>query len=177
MRAFLALLPDADTALDIDRWRTLCWRDLPGAVAVQNLHVTLAFLGDIDEDQQARLAASLDAVVGLPISLHLSAVGYQIDQRMLWLEPPADDAGRPALDTLVESLRHACARAGIAVDKGRYRPHLTLARRLATPAPSPFVDPDVRLRADTISLMSSRLTPAGPVYRVVREWPLGSAQR
>ncbi|MEM9605241.1 MAG: 2'-5' RNA ligase family protein, partial [Pseudomonadota bacterium] len=92
MRAFLALLPDADTALDIDRWRALCWRNLPGAVAVQNLHVTLVFLGDIDEDQQARLATQLDAVVAAPISLRLSSVGYQVDQRMLWLEPSSNDA-------------------------------------------------------------------------------------
>lgn len=174
MRAFLALLPEPDTALAIDRWRSLCWRELPGAVPVQNLHVTLAFLGEIDAVQQDRLVEVLDAVQSEPFSLAFGSVGYQLDQRMLWLEPAPASTGRAALDSLVSALRTACARAGIAVDKGRYRPHMTLARRLATPAPSPLVDPSAVLVADSFHLMASRLKPGGPIYQIERSWRLGS---
>lgn len=173
MRAFLALLPDPDTAIKIDWWRSQCWRDVPGAVAVQNLHITLAFLGDIDASQQRRLQSLLDGVVRPAFSIELATVGYQLDQRMLWLEPGAHAECRRALDELVVALRQTCARAGIGVDKGRYRPHMTLARRLATPAPSPLFAPNVVIEADRFHLVASRRNPDGPVYQIVQSWQLG----
>lgn len=173
MRAFLALLPDTETALAIDHWRNLCWRNMPGVVPVQNLHITLVFLGDIDSTQQQALESILDGVEMPPIELSLSSLGFHLDRNMLWLEPGSEsDDDRSVLIGVVDSLRRAAARAGIAVDKGRYRPHMTLARRVMTPPPSPLLDADVVFRAEAMHLVQSRLQPDGPLYSVVRSWPV-----
>lgn len=173
MRAFLALWPDPDTALAIERWRSLCWRAQPGAVPVQSLHLTLAFLGDVNAGQLTRLAERLDHVAVGAIDLPLNRVGYQVDQSMLWLEPAPDDVDRlAALHTLVDALRNACGHAGIAVRKGRYRPHVTLARRVDAPASAPLLDPAFTLSADAFALVASERQPTGPRYRTERTWDL-----
>ena len=172
MRAFLALWPDSETALAIDRWRSLCWRNLPGAVPVQNLHLTLAFLGDIERAQVERLTEALDRISAERIEVPLCRVGYQVDQNMLWLEPGPELAEQAApLHRLVDAARHASGKAGIAVRKGLFRPHVTLARRVEVTASSPLMEPSFSLVAEDFHLVSSERRPGGPHYRIVRSWP------
>ena len=86
-----------------------------------NLHLTLAFIGEFDEPE-----AVLDAIerVGLrPFDISLSGIG---SFRNLWW---AGINGGPALQSFARRLRRELDNAGIPYDRKRFSPHITLIRR------------------------------------------------
>lgn len=128
-RAFVAVPVGPDPAL-ADLLAEL--GSTPGGVKVvapDALHFTLAFLGDIPEDQVAAIDGALqEAVVGVaPFTTQLSSVGAFPNVRhpkVIWVgvddpAPWADLAGR---------VRASIARAGVSGDDKDFRAHLTLAR-------------------------------------------------
>lgn len=130
MRLFAAL-PIADGArVSIQRalgaiqarpegWR---WTDPAG------WHVTLAFLGDVDEDEVPSVAAALRAAVSPSpptIGLHTGAAEVR-GRRLLWL--PLIDEPRGAVADLGGRFQVLLEERGLPVDRKPVRAHLTLAR-------------------------------------------------
>lgn len=124
MRLFLALWPD-----DAVRARIVaaqrCW-DWPARAAVMppdRLHLTLHFLGEVEEGAARALAAALPPPAA-PFTL-------QLDRAALWpqgiavLEPSAVPAGLGALHAELGGLLRA---RGLRVETRSFRPHVTLAR-------------------------------------------------
>ena len=96
------------------------------AVPSDNLHVTLAFLGNVPEE---RVAAAIAAGRAVPES-----AGVQLFDRIVQLGesgPLVLDARRPdPLHGLVRAtLAVALVEAGFALDGRPFRPHVTLARK------------------------------------------------
>jgi RNA 2',3'-cyclic 3'-phosphodiesterase len=89
-------------------------------------HLTLAFLGEVDDEARADLTARLGRAAARhpPVELALNGAG-RFGDRVLWTRVAGDVA---ALRQLAASVRAAARRAGIAVEVRPYRPHLTLAR-------------------------------------------------
>ncbi len=86
-----------------------------------NLHLTLAFIGDYPDPE-----AVLDAMEGVcfePLPLKLSGVGAFGDTWWAGLEASAE------LDALVRRLHHALAEKEIPFDRKAFRPHVTLIRK------------------------------------------------
>lgn len=134
MRLFVAIDPPAHAldALDAELGRTR-------AVAPAGLrwtrpeqwHLTLAFLGEVpDEDVPALQKALADVVGDAPMALRLAGGGCFGD-RVLWVGLAGDV---PALRTLAASVAGAARTSGVAFDDQPYRPHLTLARAGREPA-------------------------------------------
>ena len=174
MRTFLALALDADAALAIDEWRAHHWPLDASEVPLQNLHLTLCFLGEVDEARLERVASALDERVAEPLGLELTLDEpiWRTDDAMTWLmpsEPPA------ALNALVKRLRGVAGRAGIRVDKRTFRPHVTLARRVERPPPPPLSAPRVHCRFEQVTLFESILARGGVRYRDLADWPSASA--
>ncbi len=92
----------------------------------ENLHLTLAFIGEFG-DPDAALEA-LSEVDFAPFTLTLDRPGRFDD--LLW----AGFADSPALEELVRKVRRALAGAGIPFDRKRFRAHVTLLRRAEFPA-------------------------------------------
>jgi 2'-5' RNA ligase len=146
-------------------------------------HLTLAFLGEVDEAVIARLAVRLERAARRHPSLTLSLAGAgafpaATRARVLWTGIQGD---RRELGQLAASAGAGARRAGAPpATSGRgYQPHLTLAR-CRTPA-------DVNSLVETLSgfagtpwlatevhLIRSRLL-AHPRYEVIGTWPLRSA--
>ena len=171
MRTFLALALDADAALAIDDWRTRHWPlAAAGDVPPQNLHVTLCFLGDVDEGRLERLAHALEDKVDAPLGLEVTFDEplWRADGAMTWLVPssPPD-----ALLALGKRVRGVAGRAGIRVDKRTFRPHVTLARRVDRPPPAPLSSPSVTCRFERVTLFESVLDRHGVRYRDLADWP------
>ena len=131
-------------------------------------HVTLAFLGDVDE-AEARLAMdALDAACDGMEAPALSPTGLGTFGRphdaTLWLGL----ATQPALMDLAERVRAELHERGISFDSKAFRPHITLARRTRIPRgrlpellfPAPAVAPSV-------TLYKSILDQTGATYKAL----------
>jgi len=98
-------------------------------VPSENLHITLWFLGDVDDRRAAGLEAVLSAALDTPrfrVGLHgLGAYPPAGRLRVIWV---AVAEGRQALGDLYEELARRLAAQGFSPDSRGYSPHLTLAR-------------------------------------------------
>lgn len=155
---------------------------VPGAkwVPRNNLHVTLRFVGEVDEDVAADLDAALAEVAAPAPAVVLRGLGRFGDKRgarALWIgaEP------KPALLHLHDKVESACVRAGLAPEGRRFKPHVTLARFAAgrpggaranqvVAANSDWDGGSFRPRAFT--LYRSLLGRDGAHYESLRDYPL-----
>ncbi|KWX02886.1 2'-5' RNA ligase [Carbonactinospora thermoautotrophica] len=181
MRLFVALIPPGEVVDDLERAvaplraqdRTLRW------TRAEHWHLTLAFLGEVDEEKLPDLTTRLArAAKRHPAPTLAFTGGGRFGHRVLWTGVTGD---RDPLRRLVASVQAAARRAGIPVEERAWRPHLTLARvpeRVQADL-RPLVE---RLRtyvgdtwtATELHLVRSRLQ-SEPRYETLRSWPLGSA--
>ena len=163
MRLFIAILL-SDEVKDslIDAQNALYDRGVRGNYTPEeNLHLTLAFIGEWPEEVTECLPA-----VGKPFSVTLSHLGIFPEANVLW-------AGiRPceALDHLAQQVRHRLADAGIPFDRKRFSPHITLARKPFVPEHivlSEIAVPAVSMIVDEVCLYRSDRGKNGMVYTVI----------
>jgi 2'-5' RNA ligase len=182
MRAFLALdLPDAlRAALSAVQDRLPIDKAGGRAVDEDQMHLTLAFLDDQPEPVLADLHAELDRMRLPRITLAPSGLGTFGGDRVtsVW----AGMAPDPALSALQAKVAQAARRAGVALPRRRFVPHVTLARfgarGAAPPMPAMLADlsgwsaPPVAV--DRLALMRSHPGKGGSVYEVLADYPLGA---
>ncbi len=192
-RLFLAImLPDA-ARQDVLNAQTIL-REAIGASGIRwttapQLHYTLKFLGDVDEEQvQAVEAAAIQAAAkSAPFQLGVGGVGVFPTQRRpqtLWL---GASEGVPHLTRLAEYIERELAERGFGPETKPFRPHLTLARSktadgeemIAKTLPT-LTDADVfqneicAFDVADCALVHSELKPAGPLYTVLKTFALGA---
>lgn len=155
---------------------------LPGArwVDVENYHLTLRFIGDVEGHMADEVANALDRVRRPAFALTLSGVGAFGSKK-----PHAVWAGAvpsPSLNALQGEIERICQRIGIAPDPRKFTPHVTLARlRNTSPqevahylsargnfAAMPF-------KVGRFVLMSSRDSVGGGPYVIEEAWSLHGA--
>jgi RNA 2',3'-cyclic 3'-phosphodiesterase len=159
--------------------------ELPAAswVRAENLHLTLAFFGEVPDERVEELAAALVGAAGECERERLrfdGAGGFppRGPVRIIWLgvEPEAP------LAVISEHLRQAARRARFTCDDKPFRGHLTLARCRRPWSAARRADL-VRLLpveamgfdATQASLLASELGPGGARYRPVRRLPFREA--
>lgn len=133
MRLFVALIPPAEARVEL----TAAVARLPAAprlrwTRAEQWHLTLAFLGEVDDRRREQLLPRLQRVARRhpPLTLALAG-GGRFGDRVLWTRVRGDPE---ALRRLVDAVRAAARRCGLSIESRPYRPHLTLARG-GTPAP------------------------------------------
>jgi 2'-5' RNA ligase len=173
MRAFFALEPDAQTALQVADWRdrqfAQCGRPVPPA----NFHITLAFLGELRSTNLERLCLSVDDWLDhskLPGSeLPLDCTGYWHKPGIYWLG--AETWSEP-LTRLAGKLRDLSSGVGGKRDKNNFQPHITLFRRCTVAPPAPLMAPDFVLPYQHFTLFESRQGKQGVSYHPLQHWDL-----
>jgi 2'-5' RNA ligase len=175
VRVFFALWPDAAAggalaglACDV---ATQAGGRAPHAA---NLHVTLAFVGEVEADRVAVLCSIGKAVSAAvrPFQLVLDRVGMFRGSGIAW----AGAAEAPAeLLRLVLALNAALSSEGFVVDARPFHAHVTLARRCRRRTGATIKTP-IAWPVTHLVLNASELTREGPRYREVGAWTLGSAQ-
>lgn len=94
-------------------------------VAARNLHVTLRFAGEVTEDVAEDLHHRLNAVRAPAMTLELAGFGLfgSRKPRALWvgIKP------HPDLDTLHDKIEYAAQAVGLAAERRKFTPHVTLA--------------------------------------------------
>lgn len=183
MRLFVAVVPPPDVvdhlsaALDPLRARIeverLRW------VPAASWHLTLAFLGEVEEARRPQLDERLGRAArrNQPGRLRLSG-GGRFGGRVLWVGVEGE---RETLVRTAASAAAAARRSGIVTEERRYRPHLTVARtrepvdlRAEVVALHDYQGPD--WTAGEVALVRSRLgAGAGraAAYDVLATWTLG----
>ncbi len=175
IRAFLALALSPEVTARLD---TLALA-LPGArvVAARNRHVTLRFLGEIDEATAEDLHERLLGLDGAPFDLDLDGFGLfgGATPHTLW----AGVVPSPALERLAAKTERLAVAAGLPPEGRKFTPHITLARLNRTPMErismflaenSPFHAGPMPVRA--VTLFRSHLSRNGAEYEVLADYPL-----
>ena len=150
---------------------------VPGARWVDpgNYHLTLRFIGEIDEGTASDVDAALLPIRAKPFAVTLAGVG-RFGDRMLWVGVEKS----PALVHLRDKVESALVRLGLAPETRRYAPHVSLARlRNASEAKlQEYLTEHALFRAepfpvDKFSLVASYLTKAGSIYEDQADYGLG----
>jgi len=96
----------------------------------ENLHLTLAFLGDCDDKQTAAAKAAMDVAVFDPFDLVIERIGrFKRDSGDTWWAGVRENR---ALSDLQQKLVAGLCSQGFNLEKRKYSPHITLGRDVVT---------------------------------------------
>jgi 2'-5' RNA ligase len=147
-----------------------------------HLHLTIKFLGEQPAERVEEIKSSILTVAARhrELTMGLSGIGAFPNfrrARVVWMGV----AQEPRLELLHHDIEVACDGLGVEMEGRPFRPHLTLARVKG-------IQPEERMRVlartakktdyatdvvvQSIDLMHSDLTPAGPKYTTVVAAPL-----
>ncbi|RFU42645.1 RNA 2',3'-cyclic phosphodiesterase [Actinomadura logoneensis] len=186
MRLFVALLPPPDVLDELETFLGPLRETVPGLRWTRRelLHVTLAFLGDVEDRALDRLIPRLQRASARHDRLRLSLAGGGAfpgggaHARVLWTGLYGD---RRDLAGLAASTAAAGRRAGTLPDRhSTFRPHLTLARSRHPVDVRPLLEPmssfaGTPWTADSVHLVRSLLPAKGRTqveYEPLESWPL-----
>ena len=131
----------------------------------ENLHLTLAFLGEVDSAQVGAVRHAMDRTTVRPMSLTFDHVGrFKRDGGDIWWIGISENR---LLLSLQKELSGHLADAGFRLEDRRFSPHITLARevRLATQLEySALLGSAFSTQASTISLMRSERISGRLIY-------------
>jgi 2'-5' RNA ligase len=175
-RLFTALEIPAPVAFSLSLLRG----GLPGArwVDPENYHITLRFIGDIEEPTADEIAHALSRVARPGFSLSLSRLGVFGSRKPHALFAAVKPS--PALKELQGEHERIMQRIGLEPERRKYTPHVTLARLKG--ASEPDVAAYLALRGDfrtdpfpvgRFLLMSSRASRGGGPYVTEESYRLG----
>ena len=176
MRLFIAI----DLPWEIRERLARLATGLPGArwVSNENLHMTLRFIGEVQPNQAEDIDLALQALRGRSFPLTLKGIGTHTRggrDVALWVGVERT----PGLEHLQAKIETALQRAGLASERRRFNPHVTLARCEQVP-PEKLAQwmqahnlvhlPQVQISHFT--LFSSRLGKEHSVYTAEAEYTL-----
>lgn len=168
LRLFFALWPDETTRAALGALARDVAAEARGrAVAADNLHLTLAFLGERPAAMLPDLCTNASAIEVVPFSLPLDDIGCWRKTGIAWAGATANV---PQLLWLRERVVEALATVRIVIDERRFMPHVTLARRAQSLVARRLVPP-IDWRVESFSLVASMLDPRGVRYEVLQSWP------
>ena len=166
MRLFIAIEFDEEILQALAKlqseWKVLGVRG--NVTPVQNLHLTLAFIGEYSNS--AAVLEAMNSVPLIPFSVQLDGVGSFRD--LYWAGLRKNDA----LANYVRRLRRALEKHGIPYDRKNFSPHITLVRRaefngsLEDLMKNP---PAGEMEVTCVLLMSSTRGKSGMIYTTVGE--------
>lgn len=175
-RVFFALWPDDNVRARLQRAAIDGARRFGGrAMQPETLHLTLAFIGDVDLDRLPALHAAAAEVSAGAFRLDLDRLGFWAHNRILWA---GSSRPEPELSRLAGRLGESLLAAGWATDAagGRpFAPHITLVRKLACKRPELPEFEAVAWDCQEFALVRSRLSSRGAAYETIGRWRLGQA--
>ena len=145
-------------------------------------HVTLVFLGEVDDAARARLVRELAGLRQPELRLRMERLGVFERAGILHAEVEVS----PELLRLYEAVAAAVRKVGLEVEDRPYRAHITLARaknrdgrrameRLRRSAEQQRLS--ARWAATELSLYESHLSPGGSKYVVLERFALQGPER
>jgi 2'-5' RNA ligase len=168
LRLFFALWPDDRVRAKLAAYASAAHARTGGRIMrAEGVHVTLAFLGDVEAARLEPLLATAASIAFRPFDWMLDEVGFWKHNRIAWV---GASVVPPQLADLVADLRGALQAGGFAFDAKAFVPHATLIRKGATPQALPTLAP-IPWRVTRFVLVKSVLAEAGSRYEIAGSWP------
>ncbi len=151
-------------------------------VAPENIHLTIKFLGEINDEQLGKITLILEETAKNHSSfqLRINSIGVfpKINfPRVIWV---GADLGDEECKKIAAELEEKTAQTGIPKEKREFSSHITIAR-VRSPSNRDklvqeldnlagyFPKTNLQFNAAKITLFKSTLTPKGPIYEVQKE--------
>jgi RNA 2',3'-cyclic 3'-phosphodiesterase len=134
MRLFIALDIPAEIRAGLTKYMERARALGPEArwARVEGLHVTLKFIGHVDDSVVEKIKAALASIKAAPFEVKFAGVGFFPNpnaERVFW----AGVDGAESLPRLASSIDSALEKLGFPRETKPYHPHLTLARTSSRP--------------------------------------------
>ena len=165
---FFALWPDESVRTELARIQHSISEQNGRLHHLQDLHLTLLFLGRVASDQLDCVRQVADSVVIEPFSFELVRTGYWNRPRILWCSPKQTPL---QLIRLVHDLQQGVITCGFQPEQQTYRPHVTLARK-AKPADNNTLNTGVIWRPKEFVLAGSHSGSDAPRYKILDRWSI-----
>ena len=166
VRLFFAAWPPPRAAQALGAWASEVAETSGGKlVRVENIHLTLAFLGEADP---TKAIAAAKAVGGRKHELPIDAARYWKKNKIVWVGP-ARIPGE--LSALAGELHDRLPSAGFVLEERPFAAHITLLRNARVPASIPPL-PTVRWPVNEFLLVQSRTSPKGSIYERLERFTL-----
>lgn len=166
MRLFIAIrFSEEIHALLLESIASLKAQSLSGSfTSPQNLHLTLAFIGETNRVSAIRRA--MDEPSADPFSLTVSGCGRFGN---LWWAGVKDS---PALSRLATELQNSLRHAGFSIESRPFKPHITLGRQIVPRDRISLTVPPTSMTVESLFLMKSERLSGRLTYTSVYERPL-----
>jgi len=135
----------------------------------ENLHLTLAFLGETQEEQVPAICTAIQAALQPPIvpfTLIFSQTGCfrHSGKELWWIGAQQTDPSLDTLKNLRQRITGGLSAANIAYDDRAFKPHITLGREIRHNAPIELRPQKIALAVNRVSLMKSERINGATVY-------------
>lgn len=130
-----------------------------------NWHITLVFLGSVDEQLIPALCQATAGIPVRPFGLCLDRVSYWGRPKIACLEASHTPG---ELSGLVAAINSAIAQLGFEAEERRFRPHLTIARKVRPFKSRPLAQA-LELQWTDFELVESISVPGGVQYHPVKQ--------
>jgi len=172
VRLFFALWPGDETVAALSAVAEDAARRWGGRpMRLETLHLTLAFLGEIEPDRLNQAEEAADSIDAKAFDFSLDRLGYWPHNHIFW-------AGCPQRQThlhgLAQGLGSRLRARGFLLERRSFSPHVTLVRKMAA-APQPLPDlPACRWHCSEFTLVRSLSSRGGVNYQKLSRWKLGA---
>ena len=167
-RLFFALWPDDAVRNEIVRRfeNTPQYAMQGGKTTPSNLHITLHFIGNVDEPTMACLQQAAKTVQAAAFELKLDNLGYFSRPQVFWLgcsNPPE------GLQKLHQQLAEVLFPCGYEAEARPFSPHVTLMRKLREPGDFVPIE-SINWPVQSFALIESVACPDGVQYQLVENY-------
>ena len=146
-------------------------------VEPENIHLTVKFLGDIEDSQVDEISQVIEGISFEPFEFRVEGVGVFPNLRRPATIWAGITEGVGELAEVFGKVNDGLARLGFEKDRRRFQPHLTIARIRGGENRDRLVEELMDLedfefgvvRVDRVSLKKSVLTRSGPIYTTLTE--------
>jgi 2'-5' RNA ligase len=177
-RGFIAIDVEPTKAIEEFLWGIRESQADVKVVELENIHVTLRFLGDVEMAKLDSITKMMDKTVAdaKPFEMKLTGSGVFPNRsyvRVVWIGLDVE----PMLEKIIDQLEQGLLELGYKPDRRKFSPHLTVGRvRTAwkkdelMKVVDQFHDREFGIKmVSSIRLMQSELTQEGPIYTMLHE--------
>jgi len=145
----------------------------------EKLHLTLKFLGDVEENKTQSLILEIENILNNYKSINCSFTNFGLFKKgnlpfILWLGINYNKD----LNSIAETINNNFEKLGFEKEGRNFKPHLTLLRlkgREDINRINKFLEyklPEIKFTINEISLMQSELLKSGSVYKQIKSFKL-----
>lgn len=169
IRVFFAIFPDKSVQAQLAHQAKQLESSCGGSIVkIQQIHLTLLFLGNIAIHRLGTLQQAMKNISAEKFEFKLEEICYWKHNQIVYSQAKQFPV---TLFTLVDTLRNALSEAGFLIETRTYKPHVTLIRK-ATHVAKINLDTPVIWHVNEWFLIQSKQTDRGVEYIPLSQWRL-----